>query len=83
MTLQGEGFAQTVRVPSYEGGRDLAKSSQNFFIVAEKKLNSQFFLLYLRYMQGRGGENDIWGRSWRKTSKYRHVGGGGLLKKPS
>jgi len=41
--------------------------------VAKKKINSQFFLLYLRYMGGRWlAENVIWGRGggWLKTSEY-------------
>jgi len=50
------------------------------FIVAKKKLNLQFILLYLRYMWGRGFvENVIWVEGgWLKTPEYRHTGGRGL-----
>jgi len=45
-----------------------------------KKLNSQFILLYLRYMWGEGlVENVKWGRGLAETSEYCHRGRGSKI----
>jgi len=65
----GRRFVQTVRMPSY--GEKGWLNRHITFMVAEN-LNSQFFLLYLRYMWGRGlVENVICGgglKYFKKTS---------------
>jgi len=72
MTLK-EGFAQTVRVPSYGGRGGWPNLHITVTFIVAKKLNLRFILLYFRYLWGSGlVENVIgWGRGLK------------LLKKPS
>jgi len=58
-----EGFAQTVRIPSY-GRRGGWLNRHITFVVPKKSLNLQFILLYLRYKWG--------GVGWKL-----YMGGGG------
>jgi len=81
MTLRREGVCSNRQSAIWERGWP----NRHITFIMAKKANSQFLLLYLQYMWGRGlVENVTWGRGLAENVRIPLYGGRGLklLKKP-